>query len=277
MRKPDGRLRSVSVYTDLVRYWDLFRDLFRRDLRIRYRGSVLGVAWSLVNPLVLMGVYTLLFGVLLPVPANSGIKHFALFVLTGLVVWVFFQASVQTATGSLVGHASLVKQVRFPRQLLPFSVVATNLVTLAAMLVVVLPFALWLIPDTRETFWAAAFPLVALVGIVSGLAVILACANALFRDVEHLVAAILLPLFLLTPIFYSWGSLPGLSSHPFVADLVYYGNPLVPTVEAVRDPLFFGDMPGAGALLYVFAVAAGCLAVATYVFRRVDDRLVAEL
>src|SRR3954465_13514181 len=111
------------------------------------------------------------------VPANRRIDHFPLFVLTGLIAWVFFQASVQTATGSLVGHATLVKQVRFPRQLLPLSVVATNLVSLAAMLVVVLPFTLWLIPSTRETFWAAAFPLVALVALVSGLSIILACAN----------------------------------------------------------------------------------------------------
>jgi ABC-type polysaccharide/polyol phosphate export permease len=277
MRKAEGRLRPVSVYTDLLRYWDLFRDLFRRDLRIRYRGSVLGVAWTLVNPLMLMGVYTLLFGVLMPVPANSGIEHFALFVLSGLIAWVFFQASVQTATSTLVGHASLVKQVRFPRQLLPLSIVATNLVTLVAMVLVVLPFTLWLVPATRTTFWVTAVPIVGLIGMVSGLAIILACANALYRDVEHLVAAVLLPLFLLTPIFYSFGSLPGLDSHRFAADLVYYGNPLVPTVETIRDPLFFGVMPTRGALTYVFFVAAVSLVAGALVFRRLDDRLVAEL
>jgi lipopolysaccharide transport system permease protein len=267
----------VGLYTDVVRYWDLFRDLFRRDLLIRYRGSVLGVAWTLVNPLVLMAVYTLLFSVLMHVPANQGIDHFPLFVLTGLIAWVFFQASVQTATGSLVGHATLVKQVRFPRQLLPLSVVATNLVSLAAMLVVVLPFTLWLIPSTRETFWASAIPLVGLMVLVSGLAIIVACANALFRDVEHLVAAVLLPLFLLTPIFYSFDQLPGLGSHPLVGDLLYYGNPLVPIVGAIRDPLYFGELPSLGSVVYIFGVALAGLVVATIVFRRVDDRLVAEL
>jgi ABC-type polysaccharide/polyol phosphate export permease len=267
----------VNVYIDVVRYWDLFRDLFRRDLQVRYRSSVLGVAWTLINPLVLMGVYTLLFTVLMRIPGTSTIDNFALFVLTGLIAWVFFQGTVQTATGSLVTHASLVKQVRFPRQLLPLSVVATNLVTLGAMLVVVLPFTLWLLPETRETFWAAALPLVTLVGLVSGLAVIVACANALFRDVEHLVAAMLIPLFLLTPIFYSFKQLPGLEDKELVVNILYYGNVLVPQVEAIRDPLFFGRMPALGDVVYATGAALAALALGALVFRRVDDQLVAQL
>jgi ABC-type polysaccharide/polyol phosphate export permease len=267
----------VRVYTDVVRYWDLFRDLFRRDLQIRYRSSLLGVAWTFINPLILVGVYTLLFSVLMKVPGTSTIDNFALFVLTGLIAWVFFQGTVQTATASLVGHASLVKQVRFPRQLLPLSVVAANLVTLAAMLVVVLPLTLWLLPDTRDTFWAAALPLVALIALVTGLAITVACANALFRDVEHLVAAVLVPLFLLTPIFYSFKELPGLEDKQLVVDLLYYGNVLVPLVEAIRDPLFFGRMPELGDLVYGACAGLAALALGAYVFRRVDDRLVAQL
>jgi ABC-type polysaccharide/polyol phosphate export permease len=211
------------------------------------------------------------------VPGTSTIDNFALFVLTGLIAWVFFQGTVQTATASLVGHASLVKQVRFPRQLLPLSVVAANLVTLAAMLVVVLPLTLWLLPDTRDTFWAAALPLVALIALVTGLAITVACANALFRDVEHLVAAVLVPLFLLTPIFYSFKELPGLEDKQLVVDLLYYGNVLVPLVEAIRDPLFFGRMPELGDLVYGACAGLAALALGAYVFRRVDDRLVAQL
>jgi lipopolysaccharide transport system permease protein len=267
----------VSVYTDVVRYWDLFRDLFRRDLQVRYRGSVLGVAWTFINPLILMGVYTLLFSVLMRVPGVGEIDNFPLFVLTGLIAWVFFQGSVQTATASIVGHASLFKQVKFPRQLLPLSVVATNVVTLAAMLIVVLPFTLWLLPDTRDTFWATLLPLVPLVALASGLAVTVACANALFRDVEHLVTVALVPLFLLTPIFYTFKQLPGLDDKRLIVDLMYYGNVLVPVVEAIRDPLFFGRMPGMGDLLSAVGVGLGALTLGAVVFRRVDDRLVAEL
>ncbi len=267
----------MYVYADVVRYWDLFADLFRRHLRVRYRSSALGVAWTFINPLLLMGVYTILFSVLMRIPGVEDIENFPLFVLTGLLTWIFFQASVQTASAAIVGNASLVKQVRFPRQLLPLSVVAANLVTLVVMLGATLPFTLWLLPETRDTFWVAALLLVPLLGLVSGISLFVACANALFRDVEHIVTALLLPLFLLTPIFYSFDQLPGLDDQERLVDVLYYGNPLVPIVEAIRDPLFFGELPAGTDVVYAVAAALLALALGALVFRAVDDRLVAEL
>jgi lipopolysaccharide transport system permease protein len=267
----------MSVYADVFRYWDLFSDLFRRDFMVRFRGSVLGIAWTLINPLLLMSVYTLLFSFLIKAQGIDSIPNFPLFVLTGLVVWIFVQASALTSTAALVGNASLVKQVRFPRQLLPLSIVAANVITLLAMLVVVLPFTLWLLPDTRTTFWAAIFVLVPLVGFVGGLAIFVACANALFRDVEHIVTALMLPWFLLTPIFWSFDTLPAVQNHQWLVDVLYYGNPLTPMVEGLRDPLYFGQLPSAGDVIYAVAVALGALALGAYTFRRSDDRLVAQL
>src|SRR4051812_36669003 len=126
----------MSTYADLYRYRELFANLFRRDLQTRYKGSVLGVGWSLVNPLILMGIYVLVFSTLWKVTGQ--IPHYALYLLTGLVVWVFFSSSLSMASRSLVAGAPLVKKVRFPRQLVPLSSVATQLVTYAVMLVVVM-------------------------------------------------------------------------------------------------------------------------------------------
>ena len=111
----------MTIYADLFRYRELFLNLFRRELRVKYRGSLLGIAWSLVNPLVLVGVYTLVFSVLW---RAFSIPHYPLFIVSGLLVWIFFQTSLQSASASLLGHANLVKQVKFPRQLLPLAVVA---------------------------------------------------------------------------------------------------------------------------------------------------------
>jgi lipopolysaccharide transport system permease protein len=267
----------VAIYADVLRYRDLFLDLFRRDLKVRYRGSFLGLGWTLINPLILMGVYTLVFSILMRIPGVAEMDYFPLFVITGLVTWVFFQASLQSASSTLVGQANLVKQVRFPRQLLPLSVVATNLVTVAAMLVVILPFTLWLIPETRATFWAAIPMFLPLTALVSGLAVIVACANAFYRDVEHLIGAILLPLFFLTPIFYTFDQLPGLEGNERIVDVMYYANFMVPMVEAIRDPLFFGEFPRAIDAIYAVVAGLVALALGALVFRRVDDRLAAEL
>jgi homopolymeric O-antigen transport system permease protein len=264
----------VSVYTEVIRFRELFLNLFRRDLEVRYRGSVLGLFWTLINPLVLMGAYTLVFSILLKA---ESIEYFPLFVLVGLLPWVFFSASVQTATTTLVGHSYLVKQVRFPRQLLPFSVVGTNLVTFFAMLFVILPFTLALIPETRTTFWVTLPMLLPLIALTAGLALVVACANVVFRDVEHLVAALLLPWFFLTPIFYTFDTLPGLQGNEWVGDVLYYANVFVPLLEAIRDPLFFGEWPRASDVLYSLVAGAISLALGALVFRRIDDQLAAEL
>jgi lipopolysaccharide transport system permease protein len=264
----------VAVYRDVFRFRELFLHLFRRDLEVRYRGSVLGLFWTLINPLVLMGAYTLVFSILLQAEA---IEYFPLFVLVGLLPWAFFSASAQTATTTLVGHAYLVKQVRFPRQLLPLSVVGTNLVTFFAMFAVILPFTLVLIPETRTTFWASVPMILPLIGFTAGLALVVACANVAYRDVEHIVGAILLPWFFLTPIFYTFDSLPGLEGREWIGDVLYYANVFVPILEAIRDPLFFGDLPSAGDVLYAVVAAVVSLGVGAAVFTRIDDQLAADL
>jgi ABC-type polysaccharide/polyol phosphate export permease len=116
-----------------------------------------------------------------------------------------------------------------------------------------------------------------LVALTAGLALVVACANVLFRDVEHIVAAVLLPWFFLTPIFYTFDALPGLAGREWVGDLLYYGNIFVPILESIRDPLFFGEWPRGIDVAYAFTVATASLAVGAQVFRRIDDRLAAEL
>ena len=235
---------------------------------------MLGLAWTLINPLVLMGVYTIVFSVLWKAVS---VKHYPLFVLTGLITWVFFQGTLQMSCTSLLGQASLVKQVRFPRQLLPVSVVATNGVTMLVMLAVVLPLNLIFVPATRTTFWAALPMLFPLVALVTAIAIILASATVMFRDIEHLIATVLLPWFILTPIFYKFDQLPGIETHPTIAHVLYYGNVVAPFVDAIRDPLFFGQLPHLSDVIYVIGVSTASLVIASAVFRRVDDQLAVQL
>jgi lipopolysaccharide transport system permease protein len=264
----------VSLYADVVRYPDLFLNLFRRELHGKYRGSVLGLFWTLVNPLALMGVYTLVFSVLLKV---FEIEHYPLFVLSGLLTWVFFQSAVQMSCSSLFAQPTLVKQVRFPRHILPLAVVATNVTTLGSMLVVVLVFNLIFIPETRTTFWAAIPLLLPLVALASGLGVVFGYLTVVYRDVEHLMTTIFLPWFFLTPIFYTLDQLPGLEGNEWIADLIYYVNFVTPFVEAIRDPIFFGEWPQLGDVVYTVIVGLGALVLGVLVARRIDDQVAATL
>jgi lipopolysaccharide transport system permease protein len=264
----------VSLYTDVVRYPDLFMNIFRRELYGKYRGSVLGLMWTLINPLALMAVYTLVFSVLLKA---FQIEHYPLFVLSGLLTWVFFQSAVQMSCSSLFTQPGLVKQVRFPRQMLPLAVVATNVVTLAAMLVVVVGVNLIFISETRTTFWAALPLLVLLVALASGLAVVFGYLTVVYRDVEHLMNTIFLPWFFLTPIFYTLDQLPGLQGREWIADVLYYVNFVTPFVEAIRDPIFFGELPALGDVLYCVVAGFASLVLGVLVARRMDDQVAATL
>ena len=264
----------MTLYADVLRYRDLFSNLWRRELYTKYRGSVLGLGWTLINPIVLVLVYWVVFSVLL---RALEIEHFPLFVLTGITVWVFFQSAVQMSAASLFGQANLVKQVRFPRHLIPLSVVAANLVTLGVMLVVLLAANLTFIPETRTTFWVAFPLLVPLVAISSGLALVFAAVTALFRDVEHLLSTIFLPWFFLTPIFYTFDILPGLEGNELLVDALYYGNFMAPVVEVIRDPLFFGRFPDVTDVVYTVLAGVAALGLGALVFRRTDDQLAARL
>jgi homopolymeric O-antigen transport system permease protein len=264
----------MTLYADLLRYPDLFGNLFRRELYARYKGSLLGVGWTLVNPLVLVGVYTLVFSVLW---RSAGIEHYPLFIVSGLTVWIFFSGSILAASTSIVGHANLVKQVRFPRQLLPLAVVGSNLVTYVVMLVVIGAINFALVPRVRTTIWAVIPLSITLVALVSGLSIVLAALSALYRDVEHLLLTALLPWFFLTPVFYDLRTLPGVADHHLLMEILHWGNPATPFVESIRGPLFYGQYPGLGDVLYVVIGSAVALTIGAAVFRRLDDQLAVEL
>ena len=257
----------MTVYADLFRYRELFGNLFRRDVQAKYRGSWLGLAWTLANPVLLMGVYLLVFSVLWKTPFGSE-GHYGLFLLVGLSAWIFFASSVQSASRSLLDNANLIRKTRFPRQLVPLSVVATHLISFAVMVVVLLAVDFALLPRVRDTEWLA---------VPIGLGVVaIACLNVLFRDVEFLVAALLLPLFFLTPVLYPLSDTQ-ISQHRWVVDLIHWGNPLAPAVQALRDPLFYGRLPHLWDVVYVVVASIAALALGALVFRSVDDQIAVEV
>jgi lipopolysaccharide transport system permease protein len=266
----------MQVYGDLLRYRELFGSLFRRDLRAKYKGSVLGLAWTLALPLALMLVYLVVFSVLWKAEATD-LDDYWLFLLCGLPPWAFLASSLQTGARSIVENAPLIRKVRFPRQLIPLSVVATQLVAFATMTVVVLVLALWFRPESRDTAWLAVPVAAVIVLFVAGLTLAVAALNAIFRDVEFIISAALLPWFFLTPILYQLDDLPGAESHPWLVDLIHWGNPVTPAIEAFRTPLYAGELPPAADTLYLCIAAVVALAVGAFTFNAVDDRIASEV
>jgi lipopolysaccharide transport system permease protein len=261
----------VSVYTELFSYRELFANLFRRDLQKRYKGSVLGVLWVLLPPLILMGIYLLVFHVLW---RASQVPHYSLYLLAGLTSWVFFATTLQVGSRAMLDNAELIRKTRFPRQLVAFSVVGANVVTYAVMLAILLIACFIFVPESRDTELLA-LPLAALfICFVAGVTLTIACLDALFRDVEQLVGALLLPWFFVTPVFWDWSLF---TRHHTIVEILRYGNPVSPAVSAIRDPLWAGSLPRAVDVIYLVCAAVVALALGAFTFKHFDDRIAVEL
>jgi ABC-type polysaccharide/polyol phosphate export permease len=263
----------MTVYTDALRYRELFANLFRRDFQAKYKGSFLGIFWSLLNPLILLGVYFVLFGLLIP---NVTVRHYGLYLLAGLACWIFFSVSLQASARSMIDSAELIKKVRFPRQLVAFSMVAAQAVTFAVMTVILIVLSLIFIPAARPTV-VLTIPLALLfAGFVVGMSLLAASLNVIFRDIEHILTAALLPWFFLTPIVWNVGSLATAQRHPKLLDVLRWGNPVTPPVYAIRDALWNGHVRIAD-VVYLTVACVVALVLGSLVFRSVDDQIAVAL
>jgi len=259
----------------LPRHAELLRTLVRRELRARFQGSTLGLLWSLLYPLAMMGVYTLVFSVLWKVTGN--IPHYPLFVLSGLAVWGFFQASLQLGTTSLISNGDLIKKVWFPREIVPASAVLAQTVTIGVMLAILIPIDLIVEPSNARTVLLVIPIVAALLCLCLGFAWILSVANVFYRDIEHLLAVIFLPWFFLTPVLYGLEQFGAAESHRWLILLMRYGNPVTPYVEAVRAVVLQAAVPGLSLLLYVFLVGPLVALLGLWVVQRYEDRIAIEL
>jgi ABC-2 type transport system permease protein len=267
--------------------WELLVGLVRKDLKVKYQGSVLGFLWSLANPLLLLVVYTFVFQVVL----KSGIPQFGFYLLSGLLVWNLFAGAVGTSTAAVVGNAGLVKKVRFPLSVLPLSQVGFALVHFALQVFVLLV----VMAVTGNTQFAApqlllAVPAIA-VAVLFTVAVsfLVAGLNVRYRDTQHVVEVALMAGFWINPIVYSvslvhneLGNLYGLYYLNPMAGVVvamqraiYAQNPVLPggsTVLASDDYAFYLEKLGIGAL-----VSAVLLGLGLWVYHRLSADFAEEL
>jgi ABC-type polysaccharide/polyol phosphate export permease len=255
-------------------YRYLFEQLFRRELARKYKGSRFGVMWYLINPLVLMGAYTLMFGHVVPVGKHA---DFPIFLLVGLLVWTFFQQSLLAASDSLIEQGGLVRKARFPREAIPAATVSVQLVTLAVMLVLLTPVSVAL----RGTFVPKLLLLPVLVVLlfcfVLGCALIVSVLHAYFRDVGPILAAAMLPWFFLTPIFFNPNQFPFVQQHAWAATLLGWVNPVAPFIEAMRSVVYGGSTLNWGWVVYAAAAALLALGLGRLVFTRMQGELAVVL
>jgi ABC-type polysaccharide/polyol phosphate export permease len=256
-----------SALTELVRYRELIRNLVARDLKVRYRNSFLGFVWCLVNPLLMMGVFTFVFTILMK---NNNIPDYPVFILVGILAWNFHATAVNGAIASIVTNSALVMKVYFPREVLPISVVLSNAVNFSLALIAL--FAMIFAFHIHLTMTVLFLPVIILVQVVfaSGLALFLASLTVFFRDVEIITETVLLAWFFLTPIIYRMQDL-----FPEYSRIMYIANPMASIISAYRDVLYSGGMPGLDFLGRTF-ITSVIILIAGYVFFRRSARRFGE-
>ena len=264
---------------ELWGYRDLLWLLTLRDLKVRYRNSVLGIAWSWMNPLLMMTVFTVVFAVMNRGPAS--LPHFHAFVLIGILAWNAFAVSVQGAAESVTANAALVRKVYFPREVLPLAVVLSNAINFLISLPVY--FAIAWISGIRPTPWLLLLPITLMAHLMftAGVSLTVAALNVFYRDTAHILQVLLLAWFFLTPIFYPISVLPrhavilGLSVDVWLWTRRL--NPMASIIASYHDLLYYGIYTAPEFLLRTWVTAALTLALGYALFRRLSPRFAEEV
>jgi len=251
----------------LIHLWDLLRELVVRDMKVRYKRSVLGIAWSLISPLMQLLVFYFLFRVILAIK----IPRYSSFTLSGLLAWNWFQSSVSQATSAITGNRELIRRPGFPTIVLPVVTVTTNLIHFLLALPILL--VVLVMDGTTLGPTILALPLVVILQFVLtlSLAYLAASANVIFADTQHLLVVLLQLLFFLTPIFYDASAVPERYR------LLYRLNPMVSLLEAYRAVFIGGRQPDWLSLLGPCLLSLGLLYVGCRILSRVSYRFVEEL
>ncbi len=256
----------ASRPAELWGYRDLLRNLVLRDLRVKYKGSTLGFAWSLLHPLLMAAVYTLAFRYVL----RMRVEHFPVFLLSGLLPWTFFTTALSAATASVVDNSTLVRKVAFPRAILPLGSVMSQFVQFVLMYAVIVPLA-------AAAGRGLSLAMIALVPLAllqlfftAGLGLILATAEVRLRDTRHLLEVVLQVWFWLTPIVYPIGMVPDAFRSWFSL------NPMALFVTAYQDAVLGQAFPSPLRMATLTVVAGAAWLAGLAVFTR-QERRFAEL
>jgi len=262
---------------ELWNYRELIRNLVVRNLKVRYRSSILGIAWSWLNPMLMMVVYTVFFTILI----HNETPRYPVLLLCGLLPWSFFNDSILQATGSIVGNAHLIKKIYFPREVLPISLVLSNLVNF----LVALPIYFLMVPiyGAPLTWWILLLPLTILLqtALIMGMAFFLSTLNVFYRDTQHILGALTLAWFFLTPVFYPIDTVPQeahLLGISFNAQLwLRRLNPMASLIASYRDLLYRGAPTGLDFLLRTAVTSLIVLVAGYLVFLRYSPRFGEEV
>lgn len=258
----------MKTLREIYSYRQMIFSLVRKDLRGRYKGSVLGFLWTFLNPLFQLCIYTIVFSTIM----RMGIDKFYIFLFVALVPWLFFSACLQSGATVVINNQDLVKKIYFPRIVLPISYVTSSFVNMLLSFVVV--FGVLIVSGFGVNFVALLFlPLVMLIEymLCLGIALISSACTVYLRDLEHILGIVGMAWMYLTPVIYP----PELVPEKY--QLIFNLNPMTSIVEAYRDILYYKTCPQIETLFLATALGVAMIVVGSLIFNKLQKGFIEEL
>jgi len=254
------------MFKSLYQYRELLKSNVKKEIRGKYKGSFLGVLWSFVNPLLMTLVYAIVF----PFILRDGPDHYVTFIVTGILPWTFFTTVISQGTFTIIGNASIIKKVFFPREILPISIATSGLINFLISLPIIFMFLIF--SGIGFTPYILFFPLIAFVQylLVLGIIFVTSSINVYVRDAEYIVNFIITMLFYATPILYS-ADLFGKMS--WLLNL----NPMTTIINCYRDILYYGSMPHLKSLGVVGLCSLVLVFVGLKIFQKLEKGFAEEI
>ncbi len=254
----------MTTIKELYDYREMIFSLVRKDLRGRYKGSVLGFLWTFINPLFQLIVYTIAFSFIL----KSPIEKYYLYLFVALVPWIFFSASIQGGANSINAAKNLVTKIYFPREVIPISYVTScfvNMLLTFIIIFIVLAFSV-VFSDVQINFIALlTLPVIWVVEYVMalGLALLFSAVTVFFRDMEHILGIVTMAWIYLTPVLYPIETIQNERIRK-----LFYINPMTSVIEAYRDVLYYARVPKFSTLMIAVAFGIIMLVLGEFVFSK---------
>ncbi|MCR5048795.1 MAG: ABC transporter permease [Saccharofermentans sp.] len=258
----------MNKLKEIYEYRLMVYSLVKRDLRGKYKGSVLGFMWTFVNPLLQLLVYNMVFSIIM----RAGVEKFYLYLFVGLIPWLFFSAAITGGSTCIIAQKDLIKKIRFPREIIPISYVTSQFVNMLLSFIVVIIVSV--VSGVKLTVGGIlCLPVIMLVEYMMalGIALISSSLTVYFRDLEHILAIVAMAWLYATPICYPETMVP----EKYLS--LYRLNPVTPVVNAYRDVLYYGKTPDLTTLLLATGIGLITIILGVLIFGKLQRRFAEEL
>lgn len=250
-----------------MKYRTLLKELVIRDIKIKYRRSILGLLWTVLNPLLMMVILTVVFSTMF----KNDIENFSVYLMCGQVIFNFYSESTSTAMSSIVGSAGLIKKVYVPKYLFPLSKVLSCFVNLVSSVIALTIVMVVTRTPVNGTIILAIIPIVYVLVFSMGVSLMLASLTVFFRDILHLYSVLVTAWMYLTPIFYPLSTLP-----ENLQRLISY-NPLANFIELFREVVLYGKIPSLALNIRCIIPCVIVMFLGTFIFYKQQDKFILKL